>query len=250
MSAPLKDALRRIAYGALDIFWPRVCPLCGGKSDRENRHICSSCMAKIEWYESGGSCSVCETPIATEADHAFVCAACKTSRPAYEYSRSATIYAFPLDEAIRTFKYNNGTWLTNDLVDILEGALKSKLPYSEIDCVVPVPLHRTRFQSRGYNQSELLASELARRIDRRIDSTSFVRERNTPQQARLSLEERIKNVEGAFRVEKKDMIRGRTILLVDDVTTSMSTLNCCAKALKEAEAKAVWCLTLARRREG
>lgn len=248
MGAPIHDALSRIASGALEILWPRTCPLCGAKSDRDNRHICSACMAKIEWYESGGTCNICETPIAAETEHSFVCASCKEARPAYEYCRSATIYAPPLDEAIRTFKYNNGTWLAADLADILEGAVKSKLPYSEIDCIIPVPLHRARLQQRGYNQSELLAAELAERLDRRMDSTSFVRLRDTPQQARLSHEERIKNVEGAFGVEKKEFIKGRTILLVDDVTTSMSTLNCCAKSLKEAEAKAVWCLTLARRR--
>lgn len=250
MSAPLKDALSRIACGALDIFWPRVCPLCGLKSDRENRHICSSCMAKIEWYESGGVCNICETPIATEVDHSFVCSSCKASRPAYDYCRSAMIYAPPFDEAIRTFKYNKGTWLTEDFVDILEGVVKSKFRHEEIDVIIPVPLHFSRLKSRGYNQSELLAEGLAKRLDRRLDADSFLRIRNTPQQARLSLKDRVKNVEGAFDVKRKEWIKGRTILLVDDVTTSMSTLNCCAKTLKEAEARAVWCLTLARRREG
>lgn len=207
-------------------------------------------MAKIEWYESGGVCNICETPIATEVGHSFVCSSCKASRPSYDCCRSATIYAPPFDEAIRVFKYNKGTWLTEDLVDILEGVVKSKFPYEETDVIIPVPLHFSRLQSRGYNQSELLAAGLAERLDRRIDTVSFSRTRNTPQQARLSLEERVKNVEGAFRVERKEWIKGRTVLLVDDVTTSMSTLNCCAKALKDAEAKAVWCLTLARRREG
>ena len=248
MLAPLHDAFRRIASGAMEILWPRSCPLCGGKSDRENRHICSSCMARIEWYETSGVCNVCETPIAAETGHDFVCDSCKRSRPAYEYCRSAAIYAPPFDEAIRIFKYGKGTWLADDFADFLEGAAKSKLPYCEIDCIVPVPLHHSRLRARGYNQSELLAAELARRLDRRLDTASLVRVRDTPQQARLSFEERTANVKDAFKAEKKEFVKGRTVLVVDDVTTSMSTLNQCAQTLKDAEAKAVWCLTLARRR--
>jgi ComF family protein len=155
-----------------------------------------------------------------------------------------------LEDVIRTFKYNGGTWLKEDFADILEGTLKSKFPFGEIDSIMPVPLHSERLRKRGYNQSEILAGELSLRLDRRLDTKSLVRIRNTPQQARLSLRERIRNVEGAFKIERPELVRGRTILLIDDVTTTMSTLENCAKVLKEAKAKAVWCLTLARRREG
>ena len=246
---PFKKFLQRIGLYALELCWSRNCPVCGRSGDRENRHICSACFAKLEWIESGSCCKICETPIATHVDHEFVCSSCVASKPHYDFLRSSLIYSYPIDYVIQMFKYEGSVFFTEELSEILEGTVKAKFPYEEIDSIIPVPLHKNRILKRGYNQSELLATALSHRLNRAVDTVSFIRKADTPQQARLSHEERSENVKGAFKVVRPEYIRARTILLIDDVTTSGATLNECAKVLKQAGASKVWCLTLAKVRD-
>ena len=238
----------RILQRAADLFWPRVCALegCGRASDRPGRHLCSSSFAALPFHEAGGACRICGALVMAETKHEFVCESCQNNPPAFEFARSAILYQEPSDQIIKDFKFAKATWLCEDLTDLLEGAVRAKLPFSEIDVVVPVPLHPIRLHERGYNQSALLAQALAKRLNRRFDNTSFLRIRNTEHQARLSEEERRKNLKGAFSVADTRLIRGRTVLLIDDVMTSGTTLNECARVLLDAGAARVWCATVAR----
>ncbi len=111
---------------------------------------------------------------------------------------------------------------------------------------MPVPLHPRRLRSRGFNQSLLLARCVASKTGAELDFLSLRRTRFTKPQTALSSEERKKNVRKAFEVVKPEAVRKRTILLVDDVATTGSTLNECAKALKRAGVNGVLCLVLAR----
>ncbi len=242
------ELFRKGLARAADFCWPRVCPVedCTRPSDRMNRFLCSQCFAMLPWYETGGVCNVCGAPMAVDADFDFVCENCRTAKPHYEFARSAVVYEEPLKALIGDFKYRNHTWLKDDLVDILEGGVRAKLDCAAIDVVLPVPLHRNRLRERGFNQSALLAEELAIRINRRFDGTSLVRIRDTEHQARITGAERLKNVAGAFEVDCSAMIRGRTVLLVDDVMTTGATLEDCSRALLKAGAERVWCATVAR----
>jgi len=112
--------------------------------------------------------------------------------------------------------------------------------------IMPVPLHPRRLRARGFNQSLLLAKCVAREIGAELDFLSLRRTRFTKPQTELSSEERKKNVRKAFEVLKPEVVKGRTIVLVDDVATTGSTLNECAKALKRVGADGVLCLVLAR----
>ena len=138
-------------------------------------------------------------------------------------------------------------WLAEDLADLLEGAVRAKLQPVDVDVVVPVPLYPDRLRTRGYNQSALLARALGRRINRRVDERSFQRIKDTEHQSRLSGDKRRTNLVGAFAVTDARGIRGRTVLLVDDVMTSGNTFAHCAKALVEGGAYRVWCVSVARR---
>ena len=206
---------------AADYVWPRICPVkdCGRPSDRPGRHICSACHARLPYYDLVG-----------DGTGAW-----------------AMQYAPPADELILAFKFNGATYLLADFADLLEAAVRARLDADAIDAVVPVPLNIHRLVERGYNQSALLAKELARRLDRRFDGSSLKRTRDTEHQTRLGGEERRKNLRGAFKVVDPGMVRGRTILLVDDVCTTGSTLDNCQRSLEKAGAARVWRAALARR---
>ena len=124
--------------------------------------------------------------------------------------------------------------------------MRAKLAFHEIDVVMPVPLHQNRLRERGYNQSAILARSLAKRINRRVDEASLVRTRDTEHQARLSGDARRKNLKDAFAVTSPALVRGRLVLLIDDIMTSGATLSHCARPLLDAGAAGVWCATVAR----
>jgi len=114
------------------------------------------------------------------------------------------------------------------------------------DVLVPVPLHPKRLRERGYNQSRLLALELAKLTGMRLVDDSLVRRRhNTPQARTRNVEERRDNVAAAFGCRDR-RLEGKAVLLIDDVATSGATLDACARALKEAGASSVWGLALAK----
>lgn len=241
----------KILSAIADFIWPRVCAVagCNGVCDRPGRYICSNCLAALPYYSAPLSCSICGRSFdgaVSSSCAKVVCPDCSEKKPAFDMARSALFYQGSVPNLIEDFKYRKGTWLAEDFSDIAEGAILSLIPWREIDVVVPVPLHRERFNERGYNQSGLLAESLGARLQRRFDGTSFVRSRDTEHQARLSGAGRRKNLRGAFTVCAPEMLRSRKILLVDDVMTTGSTLDECAATLKKSGASKVWCFTLAR----
>ena len=244
MTGFLRSAAGRLA----DLLWPRTCAVgdCGRASDRPGRHLCSRCLAVLPFHAAAGCCRICGAEVAADVRHDFTCEACTAYPPVFARACSALRYEEPADQLLQDFKYRGETWLLQDLADLLEGAVRAKLDFAETDVVVPIPLHPHRLRERGFNQSALLAAELARRLDRRFDGRSLVRVQDTPHQARLEEEERRRNLRGAFAVPDGSLVRGRTVLLVDDVMTTGTTLSFAARALVDAGAARVWCATVAR----
>ena len=114
-------------------------------------------------------------------------------------------------------------------------------------CLLPVPLHARRLQERGYNQSLLLARAIAGKLDNMmLCENVLTRVRYTLPQAKMNREERLKNVRNAFVVQNKQILKDRVVALVDDVMTTGSTLNECARVVRQADAKAVFSITIAR----
>ncbi len=196
---------------------------------------------------TGALCPVCgkqfESPETMKHSPDHRCLSCRHSPPAYDQALSIGYFEGSLREAIHQLKYRPCKALGRPLA---AWVTKNIRPVSGVDCIMPVPLHITRLRQRGFNQALIIAHELSKVFSIPLSYHNLRRVRPTRPQVELTGEERIKNVSGAFALRKPDEIRGRDILLVDDVHTTGATMNECASVLKEAGAARVTALTIAR----
>lgn len=240
----LSDATEA-SVAVLDLVFPRHCAGCGQMVDRPRGHICWECFRGIELRESG-LCQLCGLKIEGRIAHEFTCSACRDHPPAFDTARSAGRFGGVLREMLHQFKYGQATWLCEDLADLLQGCVLAHVAVEEIDLVVSVPLHKQKQRDRGYNQAALLAAALALRLARPYAGDVLARIRDTPTQTRLHAGQRHKNVRHAFAVRGPEWVRGRTVVLVDDVMTTGATLSAVAATLKRAGAWRIWAATVAR----
>lgn len=244
--------------GVLGVAFPTDCSLCGGElSSRLWLRICPDCWASLQPW-SGPQCTRCGLPFTSP--HALdsslpECGACRAGEAAFDSARSFGLYTGKLRQAVLRVKFSRDERLGARLGELLATTWDSLPQATEFDSplLVPVPLHPSRRRERGFNQSELLAAGLARALERRragaapqVAKDGLRRKRATPPQTGLSVAARRENLRGAFAVIKPDAIRGRMIVLVDDVMTTGATLSACARALKSAGAAQVLGLALAR----
>lgn len=176
----------------------------------------------------------------------MVSAAALAAPPAYDRSRSVASHTDVMRSLIHALKYGDrtdgvatyGRWLASAAVDLLE----------DTDLIVPVPLNRWRLWRRRFNQSALLARALGRETGLPVNMLALTRPRPTRSQIGLTIDQRRRNVSGAFLVpnHKRVVIRGRNILLVDDVMTTGATVDASVRALRRAGATGVNVVTLAR----
>jgi ComF family protein len=177
-----------------------------------------------------------------------VCFSCREDPPFFDRARSAFILEESGRQFVWQFKYHQCPYLSAPAVRWLKEAGDRFYRWLDYDCIVPVPLHPRKKRERGFNQSKLLARGLSRRSGVSLPGKKLLRHRYTRTQTRLKLRERIRNVQGAFRVVDQGWLREKSILLVDDVYTTGATVNECARVLKEDGALRVDVLTLARAR--
>ncbi len=236
----------------IDLIYPPRCPICQAfleeqKAEERDHEIpfCEGCSSSFIQITSP-LCPVCGRPFAagTVSDH--VCENCLRKRPFFEKARAPYLYEGSLLNAIHEFKYAEKTYLAKPLGLLLSSFAKTWLHGHPNLLVMPVPLHPRRLRERGFNQSLLLAETVATTLDARLDFSSLKRIRYTQPQTELGSEERKKNVRKAFGVSNRDAVKGRAVVLVDDVATTGSTLNECARTLRRAGCRRVFCLVLAR----
>jgi len=175
-----------------------------------------------------------------------LCEDCLRKRPFYHVAGAPYLYEGKVMEAVHRFKYSSKTYLGATLGSLLARFAEGWLPVSEDPLIMPVPLHPRKLRERGFNQSQLLARHVASEMGFELDFLSLRRIRYTLPQAGLKGPERRKNVRRAFELVHPKAPRGRTLVLVDDVATTGSTLNECARVLTRAGARRVICLVLAR----
>ncbi len=229
------DLINRGFWGTLDWIYPPVCASCGDHGDR----LCGDCHTKIKFI-TGKTCLTCGVPMRGTAVR---CSVCKTIPRPYTAVRNLANYTGVIRDCIHALKYENnqglGAFFSGGLAAVVVAAGWSP------DLVMAVPLSRQRMTERGYNQAACLAKPLAARLGIRYHPFGIARTRDTASQVGLSGEDRRCNVAGAFRAIP-EIVVGKQVLLIDDVMTTGSTLEACARALTDAGAGAVYCLTLGR----
>ena len=237
-------ALRSVLAGITDLLLPPVCVSCRG---RANSHglLCGNCFSQIEFI-TPPLCDRLGVPLPFDIGTPSLSAAAIADPPVYDRSRAVARYAETVRELIQGFKYRDrqeglnlfGQWLVRAGAELLTDA----------DIIVPVPLYRSRLWRRRFNQSALLAQNLAKRTG--IPTNSFVlrRVRRTASQVGLSVEQRKRNVAGAFKVaaSRAHLIHGKNVVLLDDVVTTGATAEACTRVLKRSKAARVDVLSLAR----
>lgn len=206
--------------------------------------VCAGCLKSPAPHEADYFCSSCNTPFvnAWPLDDKGVCTACRSGLQRFDTAASFGLYEGGLRTLIHLYKYSGMKPLARTLAAYLERALSVDQP---IDAVVPVPLYWRRKWARGFNQSELLAREVAKHRKLPLIDALW-RKKATAAQAGLSSAGRRRNVAGVFFARRGANVTGKRILLIDDVMTTGATASACAAALKRAGAKSVSLLTLAR----
>jgi ComF family protein len=188
------------------------------------------------------ACAACDARLGRRA---VFCVACARAVVPIEPAAVVAYASFggPVAEALRRLKYEGRPDLAPPLGSLLLRAAAGADLCADV--VIPVPLHPRRLAERGYNQAALLATEAADALEAPLDTRSLERTRDTPQQARLDRRARLANVAGAFRA-RGDRLRGRRVVLVDDVATTGATLDACTAALAGVGAASVTALVVAR----
>ncbi len=219
----------------LDFFFPRHCVGCGETGE----FLCADCVRKLPRLLPP-ICERCGKPEASGR----LCSTCWGANAVIDGIRSPFRFDGVVRQAIHELKYHKLKALSGCLAQLLAQYLRASDVPGEV--MVPVPLHSRRLRERGYNQSALLASNLGKLVSLQVVENCLFRNKGGLPQARTtSVEDRRRNVTGAF-VCKDEQLRGSRVLLIDDVCTSGATLEACALALKSAGASSVWGLTLAR----
>ncbi len=244
--------LKKLIEKLLDFVYPRKCIVCEKLFDirEKDRGVCKKCV-KIFERPSGNTCLQC----GRETKDAF-CYVCKRISSGKIYKDNQFYYTknypvFVYNEASRVsifeLKYDKKLYILKGFEQLLSKYLEDN--EIKADLIIPVPMHKKKEKSRGFNQAKLIGKLVSDITGIRYNQTAIIRNRNTSVQSNKTLSHRHENLEGCFSVINKEQIKGKVILLVDDIYTSGSTINMCAKELMQNGAKEVFSLTLSIVRE-
>lgn len=223
-----------------DWWLPGQCLLCAAPA-RRLAGLCADCTAALPRQQP--ACPSCAARLPTSAGDVLPCGECQHHPPVFNEALALFTYAAPVDQLIQRIKYGGDLALARELGELLA----SRILESDVarpDLLLPVPLHRTRLRTRGYNQALELTRPLSRRLRIPLDHELATRTRATAPQLDMDRRERARNLRDAFAVRGE--LSGRHVAIIDDVMTSGATVTSLAKALKRAGAERISVWVLAR----
>jgi ComF family protein len=217
-----------------------LCYICNYRDEYIGEsHICKSCNTELERLK-GLLCSKCSKPL----DHdSYLCDECLLRVKSFERAIAPLEYTGLVKKLVREYKYGGKSYLYKFFGHMIVESLEEE-KIEGFDAIVPVPLHKSKLRTRGYNQSELIAKYISLKIGSPVLKL-IIRTKKTVPQSSLTGEKRWMNVKDAFEYSEKPG-RVSRILLVDDIYTTGATLNACASILQENGTNQIWCVTIAR----
>ena len=232
----MKYDLKTYIWNILDILFPPHCAGC----EKWGVRFCGECFNSIGVI-TGPVCYYCGDPISSY--NSTICDKCKFSDFMIDQVRSWAYFDGTLQKAVHKLKYRRDLGLSTKLSLPMTSLFEEQS--WKVDLIIPVPLHPDRLRNRGYNQASLLAKPISKSTGILFNGKSLFRINKTRSQVGLSLPERMENVSGAFQADPV-YVKGQSVLIIDDVITTGSTLKSCAAALKNSGAEKVYGLSLAR----
>lgn len=229
---------------ALDLILPPRCVVSGQEVDHQGM-IAPDIWARLKFIATP-YCQTCCLPFEYETEGEAVCGACIETPPIYDTMRAALVYDDTSRDMVLKFKHADQMHNVKAFIPWLRMAGATLI--EQADYILPVPLHRWRLLKRRYNQAAVMALFLAKATEKACIPDGLLRTRATVSQGHLKAGERADNVKKAFAVNPKyaEKFKGKNILLIDDVYTTGSTVNECAKVLRKADAATINVLALTR----
>lgn len=231
----------------LNIIFPKTCLICRRplKDNNIDNFLCLDCWADIK-KNAPPLCTICGRQIRADPIYKKVCPTCQRQHFSFDRAFSPCTYEGVARELIHKFKYQNRDYLSSLLGKLLIDFIRQyRITINLCDLVIPIPLHRARLREREFNQAELLACQIAREFSLSVSVSNLWRKEYRKPQVELKEEKRRENIKGCFGLRNPAEVRGKNIILVDDVLTSGATCSEAASVLKAAGALSVWVLTLA-----
>lgn len=224
----------------LSILYPRRCPVCDKIVNVHEGKICSECRKKVPFIKEP-RCRKCSKPLSRKEEE--YCYDCRKTTHIYKRGIALVEHKGPVRKSIYKIKYNNKReyldFYSEEIIKHYGHVIKKWNP----DAIIPVPLHKKREIKRGYNQAALLAKKIGAAISVPVYEDILLRIRNTTPQKALSEKDRKKNVEKAFHI-RENKVKLNRVIIVDDIYTTGSTIDACAKCLKSAGAEDIYFITI------
>lgn len=239
----MKTLFRKLSNKFLQAFYPSCpyCPSCGRVLLDDNHVICDSC-AKIIFASQQYTCKICGRAI----KGGEICNICYENKYSYDKGISLFVYDRHTAPIIYSIKYSNNIELAQRLGSLLyyDICRKSNI-LSDTDIILPIPLHKDRLESRGYNQAEIIAAALSEESGIKTNSSVLIKTKATADQIGLKKSQREQNLKESFDIADDSLIVNKNIILTDDVLTTGATINACCETLKKHGANKVFFAVLA-----
>lgn len=241
-----KKNSKTFVEGLVDLLYPKACPVCGEAAPvicGKSRGICPECEGAVS-YIGDNYCMKCGKELLEDEQY---CYDCKRLKHEFEQCAAVFVYSEAIKQSIYRYKYKGrreyAEWFAGQMYE----KMASRIAVWEPELIVPIPLHKSKYKQRGYNQAWLLAAELGRLTGIPVDDGLLQRSRATEPMKALDGENRIKNLKNAFIISS-NKVKYKKILLVDDIYTTGATMDACAKALRSKGVEQVYglCLCIGR----
>lgn len=234
------DPIKKIHNYFLDILFPRRCPVCSQIVMPKGDLICPGCMKKLSWVRRP-TCKKCGKEVIS--DTIEYCYDCTKHKRSFDYGLSLINYDDIASRSMAQIKYNNKREYLDFYSEAMFRGLGPRILQMKADAFIPIPVHPSRLKTRGFNQAEELAVRLSDKLGIPVNTMILKRSKKTAPQKSLNPSERLHNLEQAFAVNT--LPPGlRSVILIDDIYTTGSTIEACTRALKKAGIEHVYFVTI------